>query len=180
MTESQPEVSPRLPGQRAIRMWAGLLLAFWLLLQFVAVVYCYVHGGDLVRYSAAYGRRDSTLDYGALAQYCWHNSAVGVGTATLAMVFIVGGVGLILGARWAWPVLIGGAGLQILFTVATQIWQATIPPLRSYDYTFHGPPDLAGTVIGILLWNVIPLGILILSVAEWRSGRREAAAKSGA
>jgi hypothetical protein len=94
-------------------MWAGLLVAFWLLLLFVAVIYCYMHDLDLSRASAAYARHNATIDAGTVAQYYWHNSAVGVGAAALGMVFIVGGVGLILGARWAWPVLVGGAGLQI-------------------------------------------------------------------
>jgi uncharacterized membrane protein YkgB len=161
-------------------MWAGLLVAFWLLLLFVAVIYCYMHDLDLSRASAAYARHNATIDAGTVAQYYWHNSAVGVGAAALGMVFIVGGVGLILGARWAWPVLVGGAGLQILFTVATQIWEATIPALRYNDYSDHGSPGLMGIVIGILLWNVIPVGILLLALGVQRQGKREAAAVSGA
>jgi hypothetical protein len=37
-----------------------------------------------------------------------------------------------------------------------------------------------GIVIGILLWNVIPVGILLLALGVQRQGKREAAAVSGA
>ena len=149
----------------------GLLLGTWLTIQFMVVIFCHLQDVGLRQ---------------RLDPYCWHIAAVGIGTAALAMVFMVGRAGLILGARWTWRVLTIGAGLQILFTVVTQVWQASLPSGR-YNPDLMGSienillfrPHTIATVAGILLWNIIPVGILVLSLLGWRSSRREAAAKGG-
>jgi hypothetical protein len=74
-------------------------------------------------------------------------------------------VGLVLGTPWAWRILLAGSVLQILFTIATQLWQATLS-VELHEGPFAGGSfGIIGAVIGILLWNVIPVGILFLSVS---------------
>ena len=148
-------------------MWTGLLVAVWILIQIAAVMVSFAQSEGF-RYRA----RDATANMsahepdmaGTRAGY-WHASAVAAGTAALAMVFIAGGTGLVLAARWAWWVLKGGAVLQILFTVATQVWQATLPEHVDAGPLTGGSLGVMGAVIGILLWNVIPVGILILTLS---------------
>jgi hypothetical protein len=94
-----------------------------------------------------------------------HASAVAIATASPAFVFIVGGVGLIPDSGWAWRVLAAGAALQILSTIATQIWQASISAERDYGISPGSSLGFVGAFIGILVWNVIPVGVLVLAVA---------------
>jgi hypothetical protein len=145
------------PTARAIRKWLGLLVAVWLGVQITATFISYFTAAS--QFDA--GNR-SVGQVGVHRAAYVQASAVAIATASLAFVFIVGGVGLILDSGWAWRVLAAGAALQILSTIATQIWQASIPPQRDY-----GLPSLGfvGAFIGILVWNIIPVGVLVLAVA---------------
>lgn len=167
MTAANDSPQQSQPSRRALRMWAGLLVAVWLLIQMAAVMFSFAQSVCFREQElrAEKAPQEQGLDgRGTRAGY-WHASAVAAGTAALAMVFIAGGTGLVLAARWAWWVLKGGAVLQILFTVATQVWQATLPEHVDAGPLTGGSMGLMGAVIGILLWNVIPVGILILTLS---------------
>jgi hypothetical protein len=166
MTTVQPESqASAAPSPRAIRLWTGLLVAFWLLLQIVAVKFSFTQSMELQRqlHHPPTGGMGYPVDYDIsdLRAAFWHASVVGVGIAALAFVFIVGAVGLILSATWAWRVLLVGAVLQILFTIATQVWQATL----SEDLGLV-EGSVGWAVLGILIWNIIPVRILLLVLAS--------------
>ncbi|MCX5655244.1 MAG: hypothetical protein NTY65_11405 [Planctomycetota bacterium] len=154
------------PSRRALRMWAGLLVAVWLLIQMAAVMFSYVQSASFrEREYSNHRYHANDFDPAAIRAGYWHSSTVALGTAALATVFIVGGVGLVLGTPWAWRILLAGSVLQILFTIATQLWQATLSGDLHEGPLAGGSLGIIGAVIGILLWNVIPVGILFLSVS---------------
>ena len=135
------------PSGRAVRVWLGLMVALWVLVQIIAVFVCYflmwgpLKGEPRVVFYRVY--------------------ATALATASLAMLFVVGGVGLILNRSWARRTILFGACLQIAVTVATQVWEV-FAPLPNGEGVLHGP---LAAPLGILLWSVIPVGILILAAA---------------
>jgi len=166
VSETESRVTHREPPSlRAIRIWTGLLLAVLLVIQMLAVCVTYYE----LRYHVQ--RLEHDTEPHDVPGIYWHRLTVATGEAVLAMVFIVGGVGLILDLAWVWRLILVGAVVQIVSTVATQVWQATLP---ASDW---GAPGMGavGAVIGILIWNVVPVGILILAIAggKRRVARRE-------
>jgi len=133
------------PSGRAVRVWLGLLVAIWVLVQVVAIIVCY------------FLMTEKTLIHGAF----YRVYATALVTAALAMLFVVGGVGLILNRLWGQRTILVGACLQITLTVATQVWEV-FTPLSDQPSVISGP---LGAPLGILLWNIIPFGILILAAA---------------
>jgi hypothetical protein len=133
------------PSGRAVRMWLGLLVAIWVLVQVVAIIFYY------------FLMTERALIHGA----CYRMYATALATAGLAMLFVVGGVGLILNRPWGPRTVLIGACLQIAVTVATQVWEV-FTPLSNQPSVINGP---LGAPLGILLWSVIPVGILILAAA---------------
>jgi hypothetical protein len=150
------------PSLRAIRMWLGLMLIVLLGLQVGGAI-----GGWSIARADAYRGGYTPTPYHSMAY--WHGFTVAVSCALLAMVTVIGAVGLILDAAWAWRVAIASAALHIAVTVFTQVWEANL------DYRQAPGDPLLGAIIGVLVWNVIPIGILVLAVA---GQRRAAAAKS--
>ena len=137
------------PSGRAVRVWLGLLVALWVLIQFVAVVVCYVLMTQWPQ---------KTGEHPAVSYRVY---ATALATASLAMLFVVGAVGLILNRSWGRGLILLGACLQIAVTVTTQVWEA-FTPLPNQPSVISGP---LGAPLGILLWSVIPVGILILAAA---------------
>jgi len=137
------------PSGRAVRVWLGLLVALWVLVEIVAVVVCYTH------------MTNCDLIDGEHPAVFYRVYATALATAALAMLFVMGGVGLILNRSWGRTVVLLGAILQIGVTVATQVWEA-FTPLPEAEGLLRG---LLGAPLGILLWSVIPVGILILAAA---------------
>jgi hypothetical protein len=137
------------PSGRAVRVWLGLMVAIWILIQVVAIIVCYflMAQGPLTR--------------GGNPAAFYRVYATALGTAALAMLFVVGGVGLILNRPWGQRTILVGACLQIALTVATQVWEV-FTPLPNGDGLLRGP---LAAPLGILLWSVIPVGILILAAA---------------
>lgn len=166
MSQNQSEVTQGgSPSLRALRIWTGLLVAVLLVIQMVAVCVTYTELRSHVQ------RLEYDAELPDAPGIYWHRLTVAVGGAVLAMVFIVGGVGLILDLAWVWRLILVGAAVQIVSTVATQVWQATLPA-SGWDAPGMGA---VGAVIGILIWNVVPVGILILAIAgrKRRVARRE-------
>jgi len=137
------------PSDRAVRMWLGLMVALWILVQVVAIIVCY------------FLMADGPLSHGEHRAAFYRVYATALATAALAMVFVVGAVGLILNRSWARRTILFGACLQIAVTVATQVWEV-FAPLPNGEGVLHGP---LAAPLGILLWNIIPVGILILAAA---------------
>jgi len=137
------------PSGRAVRVWLGLLVTLWILVQVVAIIVCY------------FLMAEGPLSHGEHRAAFYRVYATALGTAALAMLFVVGGVGLILNRSWGRTTVLLGAILQIGVTVATQILEA-FTPLPSQPSVISGP---LGAPLGILLWSVIPVGILILAAA---------------
>jgi len=137
------------PSGRAVRVWLGLLVALWVLVEIVAVCVCYIH------------MTEWPLKNGEHPVVFYRLYATALATAALAMLFVVGGVGLMLNRSWARRAVLFGACLQIAVTVATQVWEA-FTPLPDQPSVISGP---LGAPLGILLWSVIPVGILILAAA---------------
>lgn len=135
------------PSGRAVRVWLGLMVALWVLVQIIAVFVCYflmwgpLKGEPRVVFYRVY--------------------ATALATAALAILFIVGGVGLILNRSWGRRMILLGACLQIAVTVATQVWEV-FAPMPDTEGILRGP---LAAPLGILLWSVIPVGILILAAA---------------
>jgi len=161
----------QMPGARAIRIWAGLLVGIWILALCGAVMVSYIRVDSYVQQRVRDAEPAGEAEGAALAQPhepgYWHASTVALASALLAMLFLVGGVGLILGQRWAWRLLLAVAIVQIVVTVGTQVWQAALPP-EGYDLP-GGELGFLGAAIGILLWNVVPVGIVILAASAGRS-----------
>jgi hypothetical protein len=137
------------PSERAVRVCLGLLVALWVLIQIVAVCVCY------------FLMTEGPLSHGEHQAAFYRVYATALATAALAMLFVVGGVGLILNRPWGRTLVLLGAILQIGVTVATQVWEA-FAPLPNQPSVISGP---LGAPLGILLWSVIPVGILILAAA---------------
>jgi phage-related protein len=137
------------PSGRAVRMWLGLLVAFWILVQVVATIVCY------------FQMAEGPLSRGEHPAVFYRLYATALGTAGLAMLFVVGGVGLILNRSWGQRTILVGACLQIALTVATQVLEV-FTPLPNGEGLLRGP---LAAPLGILLWSVIPVGILILAAA---------------
>jgi len=134
--------------ERTVRLWMGLLLAAWLAIQILSVLVCFGVLSD---------HQDDPL-----ASY-WHPAIVAVGIASLAIVFMVGGVGIASEQPWSWSLLLVAAAIQIVFTVATQIWEVTLPRGMIWTHV-NSSEKYLGAVIGILLWNIVPIGILLLAI----------------
>jgi hypothetical protein len=161
------------PGARAIRIWAGMLVGIWILALCGAVMVSYLRVESYVQQRVRDAERadeaeEATVPAPHEPGY-WHASTVALASALLAMLFLVGGVELILGQRWAWRLLVGVATVQMAVTVGTQVWQAALPP-EGHDLP-GGELGFLGAAIGILLWNVVPVGILILAAAAGRMTR---------
>jgi len=137
------------PSGRAVRMWLGLMVAFWILVQVVAIIVCY--------FLMAQG----PLSRGGHPAAFYRVYATALATAALAMLFVVGAVGLILNRTWGRGLILLGACLQIAVTVATQVLEV-FTPLPNGEGLLRGP---LAVPLGILLWNIIPVGILILAAA---------------
>jgi len=137
------------PSGRAVRVWLGLLVALWVLVQIIAVAVCY------------FQMTEGPLRHTNQPAVFYRVYATALATAALAMLFVVGGVGLILNRAWGRRTILVGAILQIGVTVATQILEA-FTPLPNQPSVISGP---LGAPLGILLWSVIPVGILILAAA---------------
>jgi len=139
------------PSGRAVRAWLGLMVAFWILVQVVAINVCY------------FLMADGPLSHGDHPAVFYRLYATALATAALAMLFVVGGVGLILNRSWGRTIVLLGAVLQIGVTVATQVWETFAPLPDRGEGLLSGP---LAAPLGILLWNVIPVGILILAAAK--------------
>ena len=137
------------PTGRAVRVWLGLLVALWVFVEIVAVVVCYV----LMMQRPLETGEHPAVFYGVYA--------TALASAALAMLFVVGAVGLILNRPWGRRTILVGACLQIAVTVATQVWEV-FTPMPNGDGILQGP---LAAPLGILLWNVIPVGILILAAS---------------
>ena len=137
------------PSGRAVRVWLGLLVTLWVLIQMIAVCVCYFH---MVEWPLKNGEHPAVF---------YRLYATALATASLAMLFVVGAVGLILNRPWGQRTILVGACLQIAVTVATQVWEV-FTPLPNGDGLLHGP---LAAPLGILLWSVIPVGILILAAS---------------
>ena len=137
------------PSGRAVRVWLGLLVTLWVLIQMIAVCVCYFH---MTNWPLKNWEHPAVF---------YRLYATALATAALAMLFVVGGVGLILNRPWGQRAILVGACLQIAVTVATQILEA-FTPLPDQPSVISGP---LGAPLGILLWSVIPVGILILAAA---------------
>jgi hypothetical protein len=150
--------SEALYHDKTVRMWTGLLVAVWVLALMVAVFYIY--SSEFAKYD--YDSQQQRLADPVMPAHFWHAMVVALFSASLAMVFIVGGVALILNRGWSRHVLLAAAILQILVTIATQVWQAMLYAGK------EGIPGRAfiASAIGIIIWNVIPVGILILAAAR--------------
>jgi len=161
------------PSARAIRIWTGLLVGIWILVLCGGVMVSYTRMDSYAQQRVRDAEQAGEAEGAALAQPhepgYWHASTVALASALLAMLFLVGGVGLILGQRWAWRLLLAVAIVQIVVTIGAQVWEATLPP-EGYDLP-GGELGFLGAAIGILLWNVVPVGILILAAAAGRSHR---------
>ena len=142
-------VSGNGPSGQAVRVWLGLLVALWVLIQIVAVCVCNNYMADWL------------LKIGEHPAVFYRLYATALATAALAMLFVVGAVGLILNRPWGQRTILVGACLQIALTVATQVWEVFTPMPNGEEF-LHGP---LAAPLGILLWNVIPVGILILAAA---------------
>jgi len=142
------------PSGRAVRVWLGLLVALWVLIQIVVVVVCYVLMSERL-----------LLRSGEHPAVFYRVYATALATAALAMLFVAGGVGLMLNRSWGRRTILFGACLQIAVTVATQVWEA-FTPMPGAEGLPRGP---LGAPLGILLWSVIPVGILILAAAAHNS-----------
>ena len=185
MGPAEPVVTPSGgPSARAIRMWTGVLVAVWILVLAVAVVvfYANVHFqvAEQIR-PASSADEDGRLGHaqpGPPPPGYWHAVAGALASAVLAMVFIVAGAGLILGADWSWWLLLAGAIAQILATVTTQVWQAMLPVSSSVHFA-DSRMGLIGALIGTILWSVVPVGLIILSAAGWRRCRTNAIRQQG-
>jgi hypothetical protein len=138
------------PTARAVRFWLGLLVVLMFCAQIGAGIWGYVD------WSRA---RPDHLDQ---MRVYWHRFAVAVLSLSLAMISIVGGAGLTLSLNWAWRVIAAGSVLQILVTLGTQIWEAMLVVPDGY------PPGrgLLGALIGIIAWSILPVGVLVLSIAS--------------
>jgi len=136
------------PSALAVRLWLGLMLALWIVIQMIAIFVSYMH------------MMSWPLEKSEHPDVFCRVYATAMGTAVLAMLFIVVGVALILNRRWARPAIIFGACLQIVVTVATQIWEARVPMPEASGLT-----GLPAAALGIVLWNIVPVGILILAAA---------------
>ena len=153
------------PTHRTVRLWLGALVTVWLLIQVVAVIFSYFQALNFRKPTGNQYDEHRIVLRDTQAEY-YRASAVGAGTAALAVVFIAGAVGLIVAAKWARPVLAVGANLQIVFTIATQIWQAMLPEDPDSGLLAGGSVGIMGAVMGIFLWNIIPVGILILALVS--------------
>jgi len=166
-----------LPSARALRVWAGLLVAIWILILCGAVGVSYIrvdtYAQDRARGLEPPDEVGAEAASDAHEAGYWHASAVALASALLAMLFLVGGVGLILGQPWAWRLLLVVAAVQMVVTVATQVWQAILP--SEAGSLPGGELGFLGAAIGILLWNVVPVGILLLASAAGRRQGRSAA-----
>ena len=138
------------PSRRAVRVWLGLMVALWVLVQVVAIIVCY------------FQMAEGPLSHSEHQATFYRVYATALGTAALAMLFVVGAVGLILNRPWGRRTILVGACLQIALTVATQVWEV-FTPMPNGDGILRGP---LAAPLGILLWNVIPVGILILAAAK--------------
>ena len=138
------------PSGRAVRVWLGLLVTLWVLIQMIAVCVCYFH---MVEWPLKNGEHPAVF---------YRLYATALATAALAMLFVVGAVGLILNRSWGQRTILVGACLQIAVTVATQVWEV-FTPMPNGELVLHGP---LAAPLGILLWSVIPVGILILAAAK--------------
>jgi len=161
MTATEPNsLQTQQPTARAIRQWLGLLVAVWLGVQITATFFSFFTAASHCDAS------DRTIGQAGVHRAAYvQASAVAIATASLAFFFIVGGVGLILDSGWSWRVLAAGAALQILSTIATQIWQASISAGRDCGISPGSSLGFVGAFIGILVWNIIPVGVLVLAVA---------------
>ena len=137
------------PTGRAVRVWLGLLVALWVFVEIVAVVVCY------------FLMAEGPLSHSEHQATFYRVYATALATAALAMLFVVGAVGLILNRPWGRRTILVGACLQIAVTVATQVWEV-FTPMPNGDGILQGP---LAAPLGILLWNVIPVGILILAAS---------------
>lgn len=148
------------PGPRTIRFWLGLLVVIMLIVQVGSVTWAW----------SEWYHADLT-DSKAMHFYT-HWFVVALVTALLAMLFIVGGAGLILNFSWAWRIIFLGAILQILATVCLQLWEATLVESLIEEAGKHPPGrGWMTAIIGVVAWNIVPVGILVLAAA----GRKYAA-----
>lgn len=143
-------------GRLAVRIWLGLLLACQLLTLMGAIGWAY--GGWHL----------ADPDASADVAVSWHRSVVAAGSALLMMTFAVSGVGLILDLAWSWRAVLVAALLQVAFTLATQVWEALVTKAPE---GFPSGRAALGTLVGSILWSVIPVAILVLAAL----GRRRPA-----
>ena len=136
------------PSGRAARFWLGLLMAAWVLVEIVTVLFCYFH-------MSKWRFRD-----GGDPEVFYRLYVTALGTSALAMLFVVGGVGFVLDRPWGRKMILRGARFQIALTVVTQIWEAIFPMTNAVFFS-----GILAMPLGILLWNVIPIGILMLADA---------------
>jgi hypothetical protein len=168
MTQTKPDaLDQQQPSKRTLRILLGLLVTLWLMIQIGVASFSYVQTLDFrgqERHRNELKQSGVSVE-GTQAGYC-RTSTVGAGTAALAVVFVAGAVGLIVAAKWARAVLAIGTCLQILFTIATQVWLAMLPEqMGGGEAISGGSYGIMAAVTGIFLWNVIPVAILIFTFA---------------
>jgi len=137
------------PTARSVRYWLGLMLGLMFVVQVGAALWAYSDWSHM------------RPDHPDEMRVYWHRYAVTLLNLALAMVFIIGGAGLILNFDWAWSVIAAAAVIEILITIVTQVWEASLMVPAGY------PPGrgLLGAVIGILAWSIVPVGIWVLGTA---------------
>jgi hypothetical protein len=168
MSISETESTMGNPSPRTVRYWLGFLVVLLLLNQIGAIA---------VSVSQVEVRHDLDRQFGAgmtsetqgrgqvvIRPIDWQRFAVATATSLLAMLTMIGGVGLILNAPWGWSAVRTVAALQIISTLLTQVAEAVIK-ISDLD----GPQRVLFTalvaVIGVVLWNIIPVGVFILAGA---------------
>ena len=162
MSETEAELSrDRYLNLRAVRILTGVLVMLWLFVQVGAIVVAFVqwHDTDL----------SDLQDDPAEAALYTHRFGVALGTAVLVMLFVAGEAAIILNLGWARQLVFLAAILQILTTVGTQIWEATLPVPEGYPAS----RNIMMAFIGVVVWNILPVAILVFAAA-WKQRVRVA------
>ncbi len=143
---------------RVVRLWTGALLVVWIIAQVVTVG---------IMYKQAYQDAESLEHHERAAVY--HHMGVALMVAPLAMALMAAGVGLIVNRRWAYTVIAAAAALQVVVTVVTQVWEAALPQEHAQVPMFR----VLSAAIGIIVWSVVPVGLLLLGVIGHRQSGGE-------
>jgi hypothetical protein len=153
-----PSPKTHFPCSRTTPLELGLLIVLLLLSQVGAVAWCY-----LEFFTHTYNPYVESYD---LSNYplLWQRIALASATSVLAVLTLIGAWGLLVYAAWGVSFLRLAAFLQILSTLLSQIAEAILRlcDKQRSEGVMH---ILLLAVVGIVLWNVIPVCIFILTSA---------------